>query len=139
MITGRIVERFRERVSEWFCAGYLFIWGASLLHPSAAFSAPGYAFFRKFGENDVGWTLAGIGLLWLLGLIVNGSRQKATSTIRLCCGVVGSVTFGLFGMGFVGSYYITGILSAGLGLNFLLSLLALYCLYWIAVDKRTNG
>jgi hypothetical protein len=57
----------------------------------------------------------------------------------LVCGTVGSITFGLFGIGFVGSYFITGILSAGLGLNFLLSLLALYSLFWIAVDKRTNG
>jgi hypothetical protein len=139
MIAGRIVERFRERVSEWFCAAYLFVWGATLLHPSETFSAPGYAFFRQFGENDVGWTLSAIGLLWLLGLIVNGSRQRATSTIRLFCGAIGSVTFGLFGIGFVGSYFMTGILSAGLGLNFLLSFLALYSLYWIAVDKRTNG
>src|SRR4051812_16402452 len=75
MITGRIVERFRERVSDWFCAAYLFIWGATLLHPNDAFSAPVYAFFRQFGETKIGWLLASIGLLWLRGLIITGSPE----------------------------------------------------------------
>jgi hypothetical protein len=63
--------------------------------------------------------------MWLLGLIVKGSLHKARSTIGLSCGAIGPVTFGLFCVEFVGSFYMTRILSPGLGLNFLLSLLAL--------------
>lgn len=140
MIFLKIRERFHERASEWFCAASMATWGATLLHPSDTFASPSYeAFARTLGEDGTGLVVGTMGVAWLIGLIINGARQKATSTIRAVCAFFGALVYGLLGLGFVSSYLINGVLSTGIGTYFGLSILALYSLYWIAIDKRTNG
>lgn len=139
MIVGRIRERFRDRLSEWFCAANMAWAGTALLHPSDTFTSPAYQAFRRFGEDATGWVIGSLGLLWLIGLIVNGSRQRGTSTIRLVCALVGALGYGTMGIGFGYGAWQSGIMNIAGGTYMLMSALALYSLYWIAVDKRTNG
>jgi hypothetical protein len=135
----RLKERFRERASEWFCAANLTQFGLSLLHPSETFNSPTFAAFHDIGENNMGLLMFVVGFAWFLGLIINGARQRATSTIRLICGVIGTITYGLLALGVLGGFVLTGIWSTGFGNYLLVSLLGLYSLYWIAVDKKVNG
>jgi hypothetical protein len=141
LVFVRITERFRQRMSEWFCAANLLGFGMSLLHPSAAFNGnPAYAAFqRNISEEHMAVCLAGLGLLWLVGLIINGSRQKVTSTIRAACAMTGGVVYMVMSLGFLSSYVITGVLGAGVSTYALISALAFYSLYWIIIDKRANG
>lgn len=139
MIIGRIRERFRDRLSEWFCAANMTWVGTALLHPSDTFGAPAYRSFRWIGEGGAGWAIGILGLFWLIGLIINGSRQKATSTIRMVCATVGAIAYGLLGIGFGISALQSTVMNIACGSYMLMSALALYALYWIAVDKRTNG
>lgn len=135
----RLRERFHQRASEWFCAANMAVWGAILLHPSETFSSPAYEAFRRIGERGTGFLVGGLGLAWLLGLIINGARQRVTSSIRLTCALVGALVYSMLGVGFVCSYFVNGVLSTGTGTYFLISALAFYSLYWITIDKRING
>lgn len=139
MIFLRIRERARERLSEWFCACNMTQFGATLYHPSSTFNSPAYEAFAWFGEEMTGLVIGSLGVAWIIGLIVNGARQQVTSTIRMFCAFIGALVYGMLGIGFLWSYAINGVLSTGIGNYFLISVLVLYSLYWIAVDKRTNG
>ncbi len=139
MITGRIKERFRERASEWFCAANMAVWGGTLTHPSETFTSPPFQAFRPLGEDITGVLVGGLGLAWLVGLIVNGARQRITSSIRMVCAFVGAMVYGLLAIAFAYSFLLNGILSTGIGTYGLISVLALYSLYWITIDKRDNG
>ena len=139
MIIGRIKKRFQERASEWFCAAVTLSFGATLLHPSETFTSPAYRAFEWPGEFWTGVIVADGGFTWLSGLIVNGARQKVTSTIRMVCAFMGALVFGMLGIGFLGAYFINGVLSTGVGHYLLDSVLVLYTLYHIAADKRENG
>jgi hypothetical protein len=137
----RIRERFRQRASEWFCAAMLATWGLALLHPSNNFeSTPAYeAFSRTIKEENMAAALTLLGVAWLVGLIINGARQRVTSTIRACCAFLGGVIYMVMSLGFLSSYFITGVLTAGPSTYALTSALAFYSLYWITIDKRQNG
>ncbi len=138
MVFIRIKNRFRHRASEWFCALNLLLWGVVMLHPSSSFaSSQAYAAFeRTVTEEHMASALTALGLLWLAGLIVNGAREKATSLIRATCAAAGGVIYFTMALGFLSSYFITGVLTAGITTYVLISALSFYSLYWIAKDKR---
>ena len=107
MIILRIKERARHRISEWFAAANMLGFGMSLLAPGDTFSSASYQAFRQmlpyepFGltpEQQWGFLIATTGFLWLIGLIINGSRQRATMHIRASCGLVGGVVYALSGI-----------------------------------------
>lgn len=137
----RIIERFRQRASEWFCAANLAWWGLSMLHPSDTFgSTAAYAAFENtISERNMAMSLLALGLLWLVGLIINGAKQRVTSTIRIICSFAGGIIYMVMSLGFLSSYFITGVLGAGVGTYLLISALAFYSLYWVVIDKRQNG
>lgn len=141
MFFVRIKERFRQRASEWYCAANLAWWGFSMLHPSDTFgSTAAYtAFERTITEENMAAALTLLGMLWLVGLIVNGARQRITSTIRIACSFCGGIVYLVMSLGFLSSYIITGVLVAGIGTYALTSALAFYSLYWVVIDKRQNG
>lgn len=141
MFFVRIKERFRQRASEWFCAANLAWWGLSMLHPSDTFgSTKAYtAFARTIKEENMAAALTLLGTAWLVGLIINGARQRITSTIRIICSFAGGVIYMVMALGFLSSYLITGVLGAGPGTYALTSALAFYSLYWVVIDKRQNG
>jgi hypothetical protein len=140
MIFLRIKRRFRGRASEWFCAANMTQWGVTLLHPSPTFKAPAYEKFAQLtDETTTGLVIGGLGLAWLIALIINGARQRMTSSLRMLCAFLGAVIYIILALVFFSSYLINGLLPTLVGTNILIALLALYALYWIAVDKRTNG
>lgn len=142
MIFVRIRERFRQRASEWFCAANLLTWGLVMLHPSNVFgSSTSYEGFKeaRITEEQLATGIFILGLLWFTGLVINGSMQKVTSTIRAACALVGGVVYMVMSLAFLSSFFITGVLTAGFTTHGLISALAFYSLYWIAVDKRANG
>jgi len=109
LIILRIKERARHRISEWFAAANMLGFGMSLLAPGDTFSSASYQAFRQmlpyepFGltpEQQWGFLIATTGFLWLIGLIINGSRQRATMHIRASCGLVGGVVYGTLSLGF---------------------------------------
>jgi len=83
------------------------------------------------------FTLA-CGLLWLVGLIVNGARQRTTVTIRLICAYAGSMIYGMLGLGFLWSYFIAGFLSTGIGNYLLVSALCVYSMFHTVKDARSG-
>lgn len=141
MVFVRIKSRFRHRAAEWFCAANMMFWGLSMVHPSNVFdTGVAYrAFERTITENLMGTVLAIAGLLWLVGLVINGAREKVTSVIRGVCALFGGIVYFVMALGFLSSYFITGVLTGGVSTHFLTSALAFYSLYWIAKDKRTSG
>ncbi len=135
----RLIRRFRGRASEWFCAANMFAWGATLLHPSATFTSPAFQAFDRLGEDKTGALVGGCGLVWIVGLIVNGTVESVTTPIRAICAFAGAMVYGFLALGFVFSFQLNGILSTGISNYGLISLLALYSLYWIMRDKRSGG
>lgn len=134
----RIGHRFRGRASEWFCAANMAAWGATLLHESQTFTSPAFAAFQWIGEDRTGMAVGGIGCLWLVGLIVNGSMERTTSLIRSICAALGSLTYGFLAIGFYISYLLTGVLSTGISNYALISALGAYALFWIRRDRKSG-
>lgn len=141
MLFVRIKERFRQRASEWYCAANLAWLGIAMLHPTSIFAAsPGYNSFQSIiTEETMAVLLTALGGAWLVGLIINGARQRVTSTIRIACSLAGGVIYLTMALGFLSSYLQTGVLTAGVGTYFLTSALAFYSLYWVTIDKKLNG
>ncbi len=137
----RLRQRFRHRASEWFCAANTLWWGLSLVHPDDTFaSSIAYTAFRNtLNESALGAALTVLGAAWIAGLIVNGKMQRVTSTTRAICALVGAVSFGMLAFGFIASIVVSGTMNTASGNYTLVSILAFYSLYWIAIDKRNNG
>ncbi|ORE85308.1 hypothetical protein [Aurantimonas sp. 22II-16-19i] len=139
MIFLRIRHRFHQRASEWFCAANMLQFGLTLMHKSQTFDSPAYTAFRWLGEAWTGAAVGSCGFVWLCGLIVNGARQRVTSTIRAWCAFVGALVYGLLALGFLWSFKMTNLLSTGIGNYALVSVLALYALFHVMRDKREQG
>lgn len=116
----------------------MFAWGATLLHPSETFTSPAFQAFTVIGEDRTGWLVGGLGALWVLGLIVNGSLENVTSPIRAICAFAGAMVYGFLALGFLFSFRLNGVLSTGISTYGLISILALYSLYWIMRDRKSG-
>lgn len=138
VILIRLARRFRGRASEWFCATNMAAWGATLLHPSETFTSPAFQGFSWLGEDRTGWLVGACGFAWVAGLIINGSLEAVTSPIRAVCAFLGAMVYGFLSLGFFGSFLLNGVLSTGVSTYSLMSVLALYSLYWIIRDHRAG-
>ncbi len=80
----RIQHRFGPRMMEWFMALHLMGWGYVLLLPERVFDQPTWIGFRQIfqDENLLGWVMAFLGVLRIVGLIINGARKHVTPMIR---------------------------------------------------------
>lgn len=80
----RVKHRFGPRMMEWFMALHTIGWGYVLLLPDRVFDQPAWAGFRALfiDEDLLGWLMAGLGLMRLVGLVVNGARKDVTPLIR---------------------------------------------------------
>lgn len=87
----RVKHRFGPRMMEWFMALHTIGWGYVLLLPEELFIQPAWAGFRGLFINELamGWMMTGLGVLRLLGLIVNGARRDVTPLIRQVSAGVG--------------------------------------------------
>lgn len=100
----RIQHRFGPRMMEWFMAGHLILFGSILLLPTETFNQPAWVSFRHLiSEDFLGWTMFWIGILRIIGLIVNGARKKVTPQIRQISAGIGCVIWAGISYGFASS------------------------------------
>lgn len=80
----RIQHRFGPRMMEWFMAAHTAVWGWVLLLPDRVFDQPAWVGFSQiFQDEDIlGWIMVVLGLLRLIGLVINGARKDVTPHIR---------------------------------------------------------
>ena len=100
----RIQHRFGPRMMEWFMAGHLILFGSILLLPTETFNQPAWVSFRHLiSEDFLGWMMFWIGILRIIGLIVNGARKKVTPQIRQISAGIGCVIWAGISYGFASS------------------------------------
>lgn len=110
----RIQHRFGPRMMEWFMALHAIGWGYVLLLPESVFDQPAWAGFRALfiDEEALGWTMACLGLLRLVGLIINGSLRNVTPLIRQISAGVGCLIWS----GITYCYASSGVVSTWLAI-----------------------
>jgi hypothetical protein len=91
----RITHRFRTRQTEWLLAFITALWGAVILGTGNQFDQPAFSYFRQvFGEERyLGTLMLVLGVLRILGLIVNGARKNVTPHIRMGSAAIGCIIF----------------------------------------------
>lgn len=101
----RVRHRFGPRMMEWFYAGHLMFFGAVLLLPAQTFNQPAFHAFTRLvpSEDFLGWLMLMIGCLRIVGLVVNGSREKVTPQIRQFSAGVGCMIWTGISYGFASS------------------------------------
>lgn len=99
MILVRFARTFRERAPEWVLAFIQTGWGATMLMPGETFDRP---FFKPLAalaaENTWGSVVFLTGVIRLMALYINGSRQE-TPSVRQACSMVGMLFWALLTMG----------------------------------------
>jgi hypothetical protein len=112
----RIQHRFGPRMTEWFMAGHMVLFGYVLLLPAQTFNQPAFAAFRAlpgFGyssEDAMGCGMLLIGALRIAGLIVNGAREKVTPQIRQISAGIGfaiwaGISYGFFSSDVISTWF----------------------------------
>jgi hypothetical protein len=91
----RIQHRFRTRRTEWLLAAITALLGFVTLLPGRLFDFPGYSGFRQIFGNEIllGIGLTALGVLRIVGLIVNGARKNVTPHIRMVSAGCGCLIF----------------------------------------------
>lgn len=99
----RIQHRFGPRMMEWFIAAHMMMFGCVLLMPTQTFNQPAWRVFRDLfpSEDLLGWIMFGVGMLRIVGLIINGARKNVTPQIRQVSAAIGciiwaGITFGFY-------------------------------------------
>ena len=99
MILVRFARTFRERAPEWVLAFIQTGWGATMLMPGETFNRP---FFKPLAalaaENTWGSVVFLTGVIRLMALYINGSRQE-TPSVRQACSMGGMLFWALLTMG----------------------------------------
>ena len=142
MILVHIRKKARQRAAEWFCALNLVLFGLTLLSPGSTFDLKPHAAFQAvFGEAATGGLTLFVGLVWSAGLVVNGVRQQLTSSVRATCCFAGVIAYALITIAYAFGSVQVDILVPNVGGNAAITVLALFCLYWIGEEKgcRTDG
>jgi hypothetical protein len=91
----RIQKRFRTRRTEWLLAAITALLGFVTLFLGNLFDLPGYAGFRHIFGNEIllGVCLSALGILRIVGLIINGARKNVTPHIRMFSAACGCLIF----------------------------------------------
>ncbi|MCV9960371.1 hypothetical protein OIU34_00530 [Pararhizobium sp. BT-229] len=110
----RIQHRFGPRMMEWFMAFHTIGLGYVLLLPEELFNQPDWLSFRNLfiNENALGWSMTLLGILRLLGLVINGARKDVTPLIRQVSAGVGCLIW----VGISYCYASSGIVSTWLAI-----------------------
>lgn len=131
----RVKHRFGPRMTEWIWAVIMTAWGFSLLLPERLFDQPAFAFFRMFFEEDtLGWLMVIVGLLRIIGLVINGARKNVTPWIRVFSAGVGFLVFGGINYCFASS----GVISTWIAIYPMLAAVELLNAYRAAHDAGEN-
>lgn len=101
----RIRHRFGPRMIEWMMAGHMIMFGWVLLLPVETFNQPQFWAFRDLvpSEDCLGWSMLLIGCLRILGLVINGARERVTPQIRQLSAAIGCVIWSGISCGFASS------------------------------------
>lgn len=101
----RIQRRFGPRMMEWFMAAHMMLFGCVLLMPTQTFNQPAWRAFREifYSEDILGWTMFWVGVLRIIGLIINGARKNVTPQIRQASAAIGCVIWAGITFGFYSS------------------------------------
>lgn len=110
----RIQHRFQTRMTEWLLAVVTGLWGVVLLLPGETFRQPAFAGFEAIFGNEtfLGAVMVALGILRLVGLIINGARQNVTPHIRVVSAGIGCLIF----VGICYCYMLSGIVSTWLAI-----------------------
>ena len=107
----RIQHRFGPRMMEWFMAFHMIGFGWVLLLPTQTFNLPQFQTFRELflSESFLGWLMAIVGCLRIIGLVINGAKEKVTPQIRQFSAGVGciiwtGITYGFASSGVVSTW-----------------------------------
>lgn len=107
----RIQHRFGPRMMEWFMAAHMMLFGTILLLPAQTFNQPAWIVFRDIfhSEDVLGWIMFWVGVLRIVGLIINGARKKVTPQIRqfsagVGCMIWSGISFGFYSSGVVSTW-----------------------------------
>jgi hypothetical protein len=92
------------RMPEWF------FFGVVLLLPAQTFNQPAFSAFRfvpsigdRSPEEVMGWAMLLIGLIRVVGLIINGARKRVTPQIRQISAGIGCMIWSGIAYGFFSS------------------------------------
>ncbi|THV10589.1 hypothetical protein [Rhizobium rhizophilum] len=84
-------------------AANMMMFGCVLLMPTQTFNQPAWKVFRDLfpSEDLLGWIMFGVGMLRIVGLIINGARKNVTPQIREVSAAIGciiwtGITFGFY-------------------------------------------
>jgi hypothetical protein len=101
----RILERFGPRMMEWFMAGHMILFGYVLLLPAETFNQPAFWSFRDLvpSEDFLGWFMALVGCVRVIGLVINGARERVTPQIRQISAGIGCIIWSGICYGFASS------------------------------------
>jgi hypothetical protein len=83
----------------------MILFGCILLLPTETFDQPAWASFREIfhSEQVLGWIMFIVGVLRIVGLIINGARKIVTPQIRQISAGVGCVIWAGYAYGFTSS------------------------------------
>lgn len=129
----RIQHRFGPRMMEWFNSGHMILFGLILLLPAETFNQPAFSAFRQLvpSEDFLGWIMLMIGCLRIIGLVVNGAREKVTPQIRQFSAGIGCLIWSGICYGFASS----DVVSTWLAIYPLLALGELVNIFRAARDQ----
>lgn len=101
----RISHRFGPRMTEWFMAGHMVLFGYVLLLPSDTFNQPAFHSFRTLvpSESHLGWFMLLVGCARIIGLVVNGAKKNVTPQIRVVSAGIGCMIWSGISYGFASS------------------------------------
>ena len=86
-------------------AGHMMLFGCILLLPTETFNQAAWFGFRQLSisESLLGWTMFLVGVLRIVGLIINRARKKVTPQIRQISAGVGCIIWAGITYGFTSS------------------------------------
>ena len=128
----RIQHRFGPRMTEWMLATITAVWGVVLLLPGHTFDQPAWTGFKAIFQDEVmlGQLMVLLGVVRIIGLIINGARKTVTPWIR---SVSASFGFLLF-VGITYCYMLSGVVSTWLAIYPVFALVELVNIYRAAHD-----
>lgn len=140
VLLERIQHRFRARITEWAGAAQMCILGAVLLAQSDSFAEfPAYAMMAGFRLPEVfwGWLLLGLGVLRVIGLIINGSMKSVTPWIRVTGAFVGFACFAMITVSMIASVRLLGVvIPSGVEMYLVASCMEIAAIYFAFADAR---
>lgn len=95
-ISVRIKHKFRHRKLEWMAASQITAFGFVLMHEGDSLASPGLAMLNSIA-NESTWAifLFVVGIMRIIGLIINGAMEHVTPWIRAIGALAGLYVFGL--------------------------------------------